>query len=77
MHDPQVELARVAEFAGLSATSEGLVAATRGIDEGAVGKGMADLSAGQLLELDVEVGNLLDELGYARPMPDKVRDERE
>ncbi len=77
VEDPQGELARVAEFAGLSATSGGLVAATRWIDEGAVGKGRADLSASQLQELDVEVGDLLDELGYDRPMPDKLRDERE
>lgn len=65
--NPREELARMSEFCGLGTSLESLAGAAAKIEPGRGGQGRRALPAADLALLDVEIGDLLTELGYDRP----------
>jgi len=67
---PEAELGRVSEFCGLPASEASLSAAAAKIEPGRSGTGSRALEPTEMAQLDVEIGTLLVDLGYDRPVED-------
>lgn len=67
IEDPAAEVSRLVTFAKAPIDRESLLAACQNIARGRSGTGRAALSATELATIDVEAGDLLDQLGYERP----------
>ncbi len=65
---PAAVLSDVADFCDLPSDVGSLEAASRRIVPGRSGVGAASLEASELSALDTEIGDLLEELGYDRPL---------
>jgi hypothetical protein len=70
---PRDVLTRVAASADLSLPADQLDAACATIVVGRAGVGRSALSASELASLDAEVGDLLETLGYPRPVSSSVK----
>lgn len=68
VRDAKTELLRIADFAGLSVSKTQLATAACSISSGGVGRGRATLCADELEALELEIGEVLEELGYGRPL---------
>lgn len=66
--DPNGQVAAVAEFARLRVSPDLQASAVRTVKPGRQGTGRLALSAADLATIDAEVGDLLETLGYDRPI---------
>jgi hypothetical protein len=67
--EPRSTLDDVARFAGMTTKAESLAAASATIVPGRQGMGRESLTPTELNMLEIEVGDLLSDLGYDRPRP--------
>ena len=72
VREPMSELARICASLGLETSSSALEAATALVQPGLAGRGRRSLTTEELARVDDEVGPLLDELGYRRPLREEV-----